>query len=209
MKTQKVYTTEQELWQAFRAGDRNAFAQLFHTYSDAMYAYGRKITADSELVKDTIQDIFVKLHNNRANLGETQSLKGYLLVALKRTLINHFHASSATLLSMDEVNAREDASDLRFEIELSAQDASDADWEDDEERRAQLTAALQQLTPRQREAIYLYYIQEIPLSEIAVLLEMNYQSTRNLLHRAMLKLRQCVTSSSLSMSALLLQYLSL
>lgn len=209
MKTQKAYTTEQGLWQAFRAGDRNAFAQLFHTYSDAMYAYGKKITADSELVKDTIQDVFVKLHNNRANLGETQSVKGYLLVALKRTLINHFHVSSATLLSIDEMNARDETSDLRFEIELSAQDASDADLDTDEERRAQLTAALQELTPRQREAIYLYYIQEIPLNEISVLLEMNYQSTRNLLHRAMLKLRQHITSSSLSMSALLLQYLSL
>lgn len=209
MKTQKAYTTEQGLWQAFRAGDRNAFAQLFHTYSDAMYAYGKKITADSELVKDTIQDVFVKLHNNRANLGETQSVKGYLLVALKRTLINHFHTSSATLLSIDEMNARDETSDLRFEIELSAQDASDADLDTDEERRAQLTAALQELTPRQREAIYLYYIQEIPLNEISVLLEMNYQSTRNLLHRAMLKLRQHITSSSLSMSALLLQYLSL
>lgn len=209
MKTQKAYTTEQELWQAFRSGDRNAFAQLFNTYSDAMYAYGRKITADSELVKDTIQDLFVKLHNNRANLGETQSVKGYLLVALKRTLINHFHASSATLLSIDELDARGEASDLRFEIELSAQGASELDPEADEERRALLAAALQELTPRQREAIYLYYIQEIPLNEISVLLEMNYQSTRNLLHRAMLKLRQCVTSSSLSMSALLLQYLSL
>lgn len=209
MKTQKAYTTEQGLWQAFRAGDRNAFAQLFHTYSDAMYAYGKKITADSELVKDTIQDVFVKLHNNRANLGETQSVKGYLLVALKRTLINHFHVSSATLLSIDEMNARDETSDLRFEIELSAQDASDADLDTYEERRAQLTAALQELTPRQREAIYLYYIQEIPLNEISVLLEMNYQSTRNLLHRAMLKLRQHITSSSLSMSALLLQYLSL
>lgn len=208
MKTQKAYTTEQELWQAFRAGDRNAFAQLFNTYSDAMYAYGRKITADSELVKDTIQDVFVKLHNNRANLGDTQSVKGYLLVALKRTLINHFHASTATLLSIDEMNARDETSALRFEIELSAQDASDTDLEADEERRAQLTAALHELTPRQREAIYLYYIQEIPLNEISVLLEMNYQSTRNLLHRAMLKLRQYVTSSSLSMSALLLQYLS-
>lgn len=174
-----------------------------------MYAYGRKITADSELVKDTIQDLFVKLHNNRANLGETQSVKGYLLVALKRTLINHFHASSATLLSIDELDARGEASDLRFEIELSAQGASELDPEADEERRALLAAALQELTPRQREAIYLYYIQEIPLNEISVLLEMNYQSTRNLLHRAMLKLRQCVTSSSLSMSALLLQYLSL
>lgn len=210
MKIQEAYSTEQELWKAFREGNRSAFAQLFNSYSDAMYAYGRKITADSELVKDTIQDVFVKLYNNRTNLGDTQSVKGYLLVALKRTLINHYHASSATLLFIDEVNACNETGDLPFEIELLTQSSSDDDTEVEEERRAQLTVALQELTPRQREAIYLYYIQEIPLNEIPALLGMNYQSTRNLLHRAMLKLRQCVTSSSssLSMSVLLLQYLS-
>lgn len=208
MKTPEAYHTEQELWQAFRAGNRNAFAYLFNSYSDAMYAYGKRITADSELVKDTIQDVFVKLYNNRANLGDTQSVKGYLLVALKRTLINHFHASSATLLSIDEMNTCDETGGLSFEIELSTQSSSNDDAETEEEQRVQLTTALQKLTPRQREAIYLYYIQEIPLNEISILLGMNYQSTRNLLHRAMLKLRQCVTSSSVSMSALLLQYLS-
>lgn len=209
MKKAKVYDTEKELWLAFREGDRNAFAQLFESYSDAMYAYGRKITADTELVKDTIQDVFVKLYHNRRNLGETQSLKGYLLVALKRTLINHFNASSPVLLSMDEMNAGAYADNRPFEIELSVQAVCESEEIDaEEENRRKLAAVLQELTPRQREAIYLYYIQEIPLIEIPDMLGMNYQSTRNLLHRAMSKLRQYITSSSLSMSAFLLQYLS-
>lgn len=209
MMKAKVYDTEKELWLAFREGDRNAFAQLFESYSDAMYAYGRKITADTELVKDTIQDVFVKLYHNRRNLGETQSLKGYLLVALKRTLINHFNASSPVLLSMDEMNVGSYADNRPFEIELSVQAVCESEEIDaEEENRQKLAAVLQELTPRQREAIYLYYIQEIPLIEIPDMLGMNYQSTRNLLHRAMSKLRQCITSSSLSMSAFLLQYLS-
>lgn len=55
----------------------------------------------------------------------------------------------------------------------------------------------------------LYYIQEIPLNELPALLGMNYQSTRNLIHRAMTKLRQCMQlTSSASMSFLLFQYLS-
>jgi Sigma-70, region 4. len=46
------------------------------------------------------------------------------------------------------------------------------------------------LTSRQREAIYLRYIREVPLEDIASMLNMNYQSTRNLIHRSILKLRK-------------------
>lgn len=70
---QKTFQTEQELWHAFLSSDKNAFAYLFKKYADAMYAYGRKMTPDAELVKDAIQDVFVKLYNNRQNLRETVS----------------------------------------------------------------------------------------------------------------------------------------
>lgn len=199
---QKTYQTEQELWHAFLSSDKDAFACLFEKYADAMYAYGRKMTPDAELVKDAIQDVFIKLYNNRQNLNETVSVKGYLFVALKRTLLNLFQVHPT--LSLEE------GDDIRFEIELISQNAFEEKSSlYDEEMKLQLAKALKTLSNRQREAIYLYYIQEIPLNELPTLLDMNYQSTRNLIHRAMTKLRQCIRpTSSVSMSLLLLQYLS-
>ncbi len=199
---QKVYQTEQELWHAFLSSDKDAFACLFEEYADAMYAYGKKITPDTELVKDTIQDVFIKLYNNRHNLRETVSVKGYLFIALKRTLLNQFQ--SHPTLSIEE------GDQIRFEIELISQNAFEEENSSyDEEMKQRLSKALKELSARQREAIYLYYIQEIPLNELPTLLDMNYQSTRNLIHRAMTKLRQCIQStSSVSISLLLLQYLS-
>lgn len=198
-----IYSTEQELWSAFRAGEQQAFSLLFHTYVDAMYAYGRKMATDGELVKDTIQDVFVKLYHNRENLRETVSVKGYLFVALKRALINAF--SSRPMVRLD------DSEEIVFEIELLSEKAFDEVEECyDDEVKQELAKALKELSPRQREAIYLYYIQEIPLTDIPDLLGMSYQSTRNLLYRAMTKLRQQLqaVSTSASMSLLLLQYLS-
>lgn len=200
---QDRYHTEQELWQAFLSGNKDAFAALFEEYADAMYAYGCKMTADVELVKDTVQDVFVKLYNNRAGLHETTSVKGYLFVAMKRTLLNRFQMHRMVPLEQEEV---------LFEIELLSRHKDEDDDESySEEMRLQLSEALKELTHRQREAVYLYYIQEIPLTELPDLLGMNYQSTRNLLHRAMMKLRQhigSVTSASVNMSFFLLQYLS-
>lgn len=200
---QTTYHTEQELWRAFLAGDRNAFAQLFEKYADAMYAYGRKMTADAELVKDTMQDVFVKLYDQRYRLKETECVKGYLLVVMKRALLNKFH--ERTMLPIEEDG------EVQFEIELISQ----SEFEDDssvydEEMKLKLARALKELSSRQREAIYLYYIQEIPLTDLPEILGMNYQSTRNLLHRALTKLRQYMgaATSSASMYLFLFQYLS-
>lgn len=198
----KAYQTEQQLWQAFLAGNKSAYAQLFDEYVDAMYAYGRKMSTDGELVKDAIQDVFVKLYNNRSNLNETTSIKGYLFVALKRTLINLFDDKRIMPI---------DSESVLFEIELLSETTFKEEQElYDDAIKTKLEQALRELTSRQREAIYLYYIQEIPLTEIPDLLGMNYQSTRNLLHRAMTKLRVQLgsLSASSSVSLLLLHYLS-
>ena len=49
---------------------------------------------------------------------------------------------------------------------------------------------MQNLTNRQRQAITLYYLEERKYEEICQILQMNYHSVRNLMHRGMLKLRE-------------------
>ena len=110
-------------------------------------------------------------------------------IALKRTWINH----QKKILN----NHFESIDEIPFNIELSTQNSEVDDIFYDEEMRSKLATALDQLSERQKEAIYLYYIQEIPLNEVQSLLGMNYQSTRNLIHRAITKLRQTIKLTSL------------
>ena len=48
---------------------------------------------------------------------------------------------------------------------------------------------LAQLSPRQREALILYYIEERKYEDICQIMNMNYQSVRNLMHRGLSKLK--------------------
>ena len=192
VRSKRTFQSNQELWQAFLSSDKEAFACLFEEYADAMYAYGCKMTSDAELVKDAIQDVFVKLYKNRLSLRENVMIKGYLFVTLKHTLLNLLHTHVTLSL--------EDGDGVRFKIDLLSQRL----YEEDSS-----CGCCDELTDRQREAIYLHYIQEIPLNELSVLLDMNYQSTRNLIHRAMTKLRQHIQPTSYaSIPLLLVQYLS-
>ncbi len=191
---------EEILWSNFILGDVDAYSELFYRYSDAMYCYGCKFTTDRELVKDCIQDTFVKLYNSRGNLRESNNyIKAYLFVALKRIIFSSLDRETVTLSIGDIANDD-------FIVDLN--DENECDNYSLKQRMA-LKKAIDELTPRQREAIYLYYIQEIPLKDIPALLDMNYQSTRNLLHRAMLKLRNNLNDSPLGIVAILVQYLSI
>ncbi|MDD2962180.1 MAG: sigma-70 family RNA polymerase sigma factor [Muribaculaceae bacterium] len=188
------------LWSSFLLGDVEAYSELFYRFSDAMFCYGCKFTGDRELVKDCIQDTFVKLINSREKLIATNNnIKAYLFVALKRIILASMERNVSTLSISDFVNDD-------FIVEISDNDQCENVLP---EQRAALKKAIGELTPRQREAIYLYYIQEIPLKDIPALLDMNYQSTRNLLHRAMLKLRTNLNDSQLGIAVILTQCLSM
>ena len=53
----------------------------------------------------------------------------------------------------------------------------------------QLKNAVNKLTDRQREALYLKYTQNMDYEQVGQVLEMNYQSCRNLIYRALTELR--------------------
>lgn len=51
---------------------------------------------------------------------------------------------------------------------------------------------MDELTPRQRQVFTLYYIEQRKYEDICGIMQMNYHSVRNLVHRGMLKLRAAV-----------------
>ena len=53
------------------------------------------------------------------------------------------------------------------------------------------------LPSRQQEILYLYFVVELDHSEIASLLNINYQSSKNLLYRALLKLKSILVKEDL------------
>ena len=55
--------------------------------------------------------------------------------------------------------------------------------------KCKVTFLLNKLTSRQREAVTLYYIEERKYEEICEIMDINYQSLRNLIHRSLTKLR--------------------
>jgi RNA polymerase sigma-70 factor (ECF subfamily) len=186
-------------WEAMCKGDENAFAKLYQSYFKLLYNYGRKICSDSARVEDCIHDLFVDLWRYRSTLSSTTSVRFYLYRSLRRKIVKE----------KDEVlKLYDDATFIQEVINLSSHSAEHdiIQTESRDHKTAQLRKLLNDLSPRQYEALVLYFYDEFSYDEIAAILSINEQSARNLVQRGLLQLRD-YAKHIVSLGLLLLCYL--
>ena len=179
MMEQTNHSTD-TLLASFQAGNMAAFSQLYNLHINVLFNYGLKLTIVKEVLKDCIHDIFVKLYTKKDELGTIDNLRSYLFISLKNKLC-------------DELRRRMYMSDTAVEeVSISTPTDVEDDYMEEEQRKNEFSLVrrlLDQLSPRQREALTLYYIEEKKYEDICEIMNMNYQSVRNLMHRGLTKLR--------------------
>lgn len=168
------------LWERFVDGDDKAYTQLYNLYVDDLFAYGMHFTANRESVKDCIQEVFVTLYKNRSKRNEIENLKCYLFTSLKNELFGLFKKS----VEHYQIETIEPVFNAEYSIEDILVEAETHRYQQD-----RIKEILQSLTPRQQEAIYYRYVEEMSYEDIGQLMRMNYQSVRNLIHRSIQKAR--------------------
>ena len=60
------------------------FTTLYDKHIDNLFAFGSRFTSDREMIKDCIQDVFVKLYTRRDSLDNVDKIESYLYVSLRR-----------------------------------------------------------------------------------------------------------------------------
>lgn len=177
---EQTNNSTETLLASFKAGNMAAFSQLYDLHINILFNYGMKLTIDRELLKDCIHDIFVKLYSKKDELGAIDNLRSYLFISLKNKLC-------------DELRKRMYMTDTAVEdVNLISLTNIEDDYLEKEQRKNDFVLVehlLNQLSPRQREALTLYYIEEKKYEDICEIMDMNYQSVRNLMHRGLSKLR--------------------
>lgn len=172
----------ERIWEKFREGDVEAFAQLYNLHVDMLFRYGTKLCNDDDLVKDAIHEVFLDLYQKRQNnRSNPDNLRYYLMLAIKRNLIKKMK-SNRRLVSEDTVT------DF-FEVEYTIESAVEGPEEEAELNR-KISLMLRSLTPRQKEALYLRYNESMPYDEIARVLNITVESARKQVYRALSSIRE-------------------
>ena len=172
--------SEKNLWKSFRNGDNDSFELIYKNYADILFRYGIQFTSNESLVRDAIHDVYVKLYNDRLRLKTEVNIKFYLFTCLK----NHLYNLLKRELFFDKVDLEEGeyldpCAEEQVTVTLNQK-----------ELQQTVRKVLSMLTDRQREIIYYRYMEELSIDEIAILMNMNYQSVQNSIQRSIKKIRE-------------------
>lgn len=157
----------EKLWDAFKEGDREAFAQIYQKHVIVLLNYGSKICSNNAMVEDCIQDLFIELWQRRENVSSTTSIKFYLFKALRNRIHRHNSRRLAERESLDEHFIS--LNDTSYEEKIIQMEVESFQIK-------QLREKVDQLPARQREAINLRYYHDFSNKEIASLMGISYHA---------------------------------
>ncbi|MFD2572681.1 RNA polymerase sigma factor [Spirosoma soli] len=183
VKAPKQHPDDSLLWNNLRKGDRDAFSTLYQRYVGVLYNYGYHFVADADIVQDAIQELYIDLWRLRENLSETTSVKFYLFRSLRRRIHLTIDADNDRLSMLDEKSTIASLFVPSGETDYILQEQQEVDLQ-------RLQQLLVQLPPRQYEAIRLRFFDNFSWEEVATIMQMNEQSVRNLIQRAIKKMRE-------------------
>ncbi|MEX6690529.1 sigma-70 family RNA polymerase sigma factor [Danxiaibacter flavus] len=171
------------LWKKLKHSDAAAFEHLYRMYAADLFNYGSKLTSDANLLKDSIQDIFIEIWKYRETIGIAKHPKFYLFKTLRHRILRN---SNAVPLFLDnysnpaifEYPCHETPEHLAIQLEQNNLNTKI------------IQDLLSKLSSRQREAIHLHFYHNFSYVEMTALMGMNYQSILNLMQRALKTLRQ-------------------
>lgn len=173
------------LWKDFLGGSQSALSKIYLNNGNDLFAFGCKFTINKSLVKDCIQELFVRLIQTRTKLSETNNVKGYLFTAIKRMIVRELVRSSKLEVILE-------SGDYRFEIGFENLDEVEFENDNYSKKTLAVRSAIESLTSRQKEALYLKFYFGLSHKEIADVLHLEEQSSRSLISRAVKKVRRVI-----------------
>ena len=176
-----------EIWNKFKHNDDFALSFIYSQNVEFLYQYGLKFTSKRHLIEDSINDLFLDLIRNRKTIGETDNIRFYLIRSFRRKLV------------------RELKKELRYDYNLFSEvffgvcyDIENKIIRKDSKKEIykRLSFAIEELSPRQKEAIYLKFKSGFDYNDISEIMDIGIDASRNLIYRAIKSLKESISKFS-------------
>ena len=158
-----------------------AYTEVYRFYFNRYYNYGKKFTDDHPLLEDTIQETLLTIWDKRKSLAEIDYIGSYFFSVFRNKLLDKIKANTRVVLKETELP----------EPEFSAEKIM-IDREMEAGLKVQMTQAIQALTPRQREAIFLMFYEGLSYNEVADVLQITTKATYKIMARALAQLKNII-----------------
>lgn len=167
-----------DLWDNVQLGCRRSFEILYNDNFEHLFRLGLTITTSEKLVEDCIQDLFLTLWRKRNTIKINSSIKYYLFVSLRRSLMKTLKVERKfTTLDVFEISP---SIQKKLTTNMFARQNSDKT----------LKKAIGMMSKRQQEIIYLRFYASLPHEEISQIMGITIRATHNLLSKSISFLRK-------------------
>lgn len=159
-------------------------ASIYNRYVDDLYTYALYLGFEKGIIMDAIHDVFCKFAADEKRFQDVSNIKFYLFKSLKNRIYD-IYKTQKEYIGLSAI----DAQDAPFNIQVTIENQL-IDKEEQQQIKDQLSEMLDSLTERQREIVYLRYVQEYDYAQISELLNISIHGCRKLLSKAMQNLRK-------------------
>ena len=168
------------LWAEFKEGSKSALIEIYKLAYDELFNYGMRISHNEELTRDCIHDLFVRIWSGQSQIANARNPKPYMFRILRNIVVD----------ALKQNNAFIEASDTELYDPIFSGEDLIINAEISQERSQKLKMAIEQLSNRQKEIIYLKFYNGLSYEEISAVTQLKYQSVRNLFSVALKELRK-------------------
>lgn len=172
----------ERLCRRLRASDRAAFEEVFRLFRDDLLRYVYAIVRDDGDAHDLVQDVFVSLWSLRESLDPARSLRAYLYRMARNRAYRHLRDARLHVEKQPQIAER-----LRPSVPEAPGDRHDADL-----LGRRLSAWIEALPERQREAFVLSRFHGLSHHDIAAVMEISPRTVNNHIMRALEHLQACI-----------------
>ena len=171
-----------ELVRKCRAGDGAAWEQIVHDYSRRIYNLAYRFTSRSDTAEDLTQEVFVRVYRSLDQYDARQGdLQNWLMRLARNLIIDDYRKRQRT-----PTDSSDDLADHEYHLP-TASDSPHRTLER-QERRLQVLAAIDKLSPDLRECVILRDIEELTYQEIVDLLRIPEGTVKSRINRGRIEL---------------------
>lgn len=150
--------SDEEVAKLVQKGDQEAFGILVERYEEKLLRYGRRFLSRSEDIEDIVQDVFMSCYQNLQSFDSSQKFSPWIYRIAHNAFVNGLRKNKRSPLVFVDFDA--------FVAHPIYEDPAPKEREQ-EEIKKMIEKGLASLSPKYREVLVLYYLEELSYKEIA------------------------------------------
>ncbi|HKG06130.1 MAG TPA: sigma-70 family RNA polymerase sigma factor [Pedobacter sp.] len=181
-------------WKLLAEGEKQGLYACFSLFYDDLYRFGLSLYHNPELIKESIQNLFIELWQIRHKLAEVDNIQQYVLTIYKRIIYKTNQKTGLKSIAQDI-----SLEDLKPEsISVGSYESILIASQEDDHLKKRLFHALGKLTPRQKEMVQMRYFDCLSFKEIAGKTQLTERTIYNTLHSAVNVLRESLMTITIA-----------